>query len=354
MFFQYQHGGNLSGAAREFGQNEQNFLDFSANINPSGPSPQVWQAISDNLWRVVHYPDPQCLELKQALAEYLHIKPENLVLGNGGAELIYILPTILPETKALILTPTFGEYAHSWRAANRPIIYRPLDQGLDKISGSRQIIYICNPNNPDGRLHKADDLRQLLAKAQTQNSWVFVDESFIDLIDQPEEYSLIKEISQYHNLIILYSLTKFFALPGLRLGALIAAPQLIQKMEKHLDPWRINALAQVAALAALQDHRHQELSRQSVQMERQFLKQELSQFSQIGKISGSANFLLLEFPQFSRSKLEDLMQKLAHKRILVRDCANFYGLEGSYIRIAVRNHSENQQFLQTLKLCLNS
>ncbi|MCQ2559243.1 MAG: threonine-phosphate decarboxylase CobD [Clostridia bacterium] len=354
MFFKYQHGGNLSGAAREFGQSEQNFLDFSANINPLGPSPQVWQAISDNLWRIVHYPDPQCLELKQALAEYLQIEPANLVLGNGGAELIYVLPTILPETEALILTPTFGEYAHSWRAANKKITYKPLEQGLENISGSKQIIYICNPNNPDGRLHPASELRQVLAKAQAQSSWVFVDESFIDLIDQPEQYSLIKEINQHPNLIILYSLTKFFALPGLRLGALIAAPTLIQKLENRLDPWRINALAQAAALAALKDRQHQKASRQLVQKERHFLQQELAKFPQIQNISGSANFLLLEFPQFSRSELENLMLKLAQKGVLVRDCANFYGLEGSYIRIAVRNHAENQQFLDILQICLSN
>lgn len=360
MTSNYQHGGNLAKAAVKFGKTEKDFIDYSASINPLGASPLVWQAIHDNLWRINHYPDPNCGELQEGLATYLGVSLENIILGNGGAEIIYTLPSVVSLTKSVVVVPTFGEYAQSLLANNKEVSFykMPLEGDsssyLEKLTKSleNQMVFICNPNNPTGRLYSKEELRFLVEGAGKRNSVVVVDEAFNDFVQDKEKYSLMPYVEQYPNLLVSYSLTKFFAIPGLRLGAAVASASLINELQKKLDPWRINTLAQVAGIAALKDIGHQEKTLELITREKEFLFNNLSQIDGLRPLLGAANFLLIEFTSLNREKLEKLIFYLGEKGILVRDCGNFEGLSGSFIRIAVRTRKENEKLLQAIKLSL--
>ncbi len=354
---QHQHGGNLARAAREYGLPEQDLIDFSASINPLGPSPGVFRAIAENLWRIRHYPDPDCRVLINMLAEYLGMPPECIVPGNGGAELIYMLPSALKINRALVVAPTFSEYSAAIRAAGGeteyfcvPVegeIYSHITELADRMAGY-QAVFICNPNNPTGRLFRYDELSLLVDAASETGTMLVVDEAFMDFVDQRLESTLMPRVVENSNLVVLYSLTKFFGIPGLRLGALVAHPGLAADLNCKRDPWRVNALAQVAAEAALGDKEHMEATMDVVRTEREYLTAALSGICGVRPLPGAANFLLLDLSR-SGKNVQELIIALGGRGMLVRDCSNFYGLEGCYIRIAVRTRKENDRLVSALK-----
>lgn len=357
---QHQHGGNLARAAREYGLPEQHFTDFSASINPLGPSPLVFRAIAENLWRIRHYPDPECGHLKKLLAGHLGVPPESLVLGNGGAELIYILPRALGINRALVVAPTFSEYAAALQAAGREVdyFYLPLEGEMDpflaelkyKIS-DYDAIFICNPNNPTGRLFQAGELTPLVEAAVEAGVTMVVDEAFIDFVDNRRECSLMALAAVTSGLVVLYSLTKFFGVPGLRLGAAVADPELSMRINRARDPWSVNALAQVAGSAALLDKEHMRATLELVGIERDFLSGLLSALPGVKPLRGAANFLLVDISGTGKT-VGEIIPLLGRRGILVRDCSNFQGLHGQYIRIAVRSRSENEKLIASLRSAL--
>lgn len=357
---EHQHGGNLARAARVYGLPEREFIDFSANINPLGPSPGVFRAVGENLWRICHYPDPDCGRLKELLAGHLDVPPESLVLGNGGAELIYLLPGALQIKRALVVAPTFSEYASALIAAGREVDYYclPLEgdislclEQLKYSIGDYSAVFICNPNNPTGLALRSRQLEPLLGAARKSGATVVVDEAFIDFVDRRDECSLMSRAAETPNLVVLYSLTKFFGIPGLRLGAAVARPDLASRLNRVRDPWSVNALAQVAGEAALLDKAHMEATLELVRTEREYLYRRLSALDGIKPLPGAANFLLVDISGAGKTVAE-LIPLLGRRGILVRDCSNFRGLEGQYIRVAVRNREENDKLIASLRSVL--
>ena len=356
LLSEHQHGGNLTRAAREYGLPVQQFIDFSASINPLGPSPEVYRTITDNLWRIRHYPDPDCGEIAGLLASYLEVPPESVVVGNGGAELIYMLPAALKIRRALIVAPTFSEYAAAIHATGGEVDHFCLPPEGDATRHLENLklkipdyhaVFICNPNNPTGRLFTSGELEPLVHTASAAGTMLVVDEAFIDFVDRRRQCSLMQRAASTPNIIILYSLTKFFGIPGLRLGAVITESGMANVIKRAVDPWRVNVLAQVAGEAALKDRKHMEATIELVQREREYLLKSLSGMKGVRPISGAANFLLIDLSA-SGKKLKEIIPELGRRGILVRDCSNFYGLDGEYIRIAIRNRPENDKLLAYL------
>ncbi|MBE3586304.1 threonine-phosphate decarboxylase CobD [Desulfofundulus thermocisternus] len=350
------HGGNLVRASLEYGFAPQDFLDFSANINPLGPSPRVLEALKDNLWQISHYPDPDCRELKVALAEHLGVDPSCLLVGNGASELIYLLARVFPFRRALIPAPTFSEYALAVRAAGGEVKYIFLDSSRGfpfplkevlKLLPEADALFLCNPNNPTGGLVTCRELGFLLETALACGSMIIVDEAFMDFVQNPASYSLLCQAGRHHRLILLYSLTKILAIPGLRLGVLVARPEVVRTLEKARDPWSVNALAQVAGVAGLRDRAYLEATREVVTREREFLFQELSSLPGWRPFPGTANFLLVDITNAGITAGE-LTGLLGRRGILVRNCSNFPGLTEGYIRVAVKGHDENLRLLKVL------
>ena len=250
----FGHGGNAKEISRTNKIDYDKILDFSANINPLGMPTSVKKAIIEGLDEAEKYPDITYFELKCAIGEFENINKENLILGNGAAEVLFNVVRGINPKNTLILAPTFSEYEEATKAINGNIIYYNLKEEnnfyiqediLDYINNDLDLIFICNPNNPTGVITEKDLLVKILIKAKKNNVMVLIDESFLDFIE--EDLSMISYINEYENLVIIKSLTKFFALPGIRIGYGICGNiELKEKIERISPAWNINIFAEIA------------------------------------------------------------------------------------------------------------
>ena len=355
--FKHLHGGNLGRAMEKYSLSLDEIIDFSANINPLGFSSKIREAIIKNLDRLSHYPDPECKEAKKEISAYFKIDYENIILGNGSTELIYLIVQTLKPKKVLIPVPTFCEYERALNNNNVSINFYKLkekqeylvsmDEIIPQLAGI-DLVFLCNPNNPIGTFLPKKEMLTLVKEVQKRKIFLVLDEAFIDLY---EEDSLIKEVKNYDHLIILRSLTKFYGLPGLRIGFAASSPKLIKKLEAQKIPWSVNCLAQIAVREMLRDERFISKSKSFLLEEKEFFYQELSNIEGLKVHKPSANFIFIKL--LGNISPEQLMDQLAKKGILIRDCSNFRGLErGNFIRVAVRTRKENIKLLKEIKLIL--
>jgi threonine-phosphate decarboxylase len=355
------HGGNLYRAARERGCRPSDLVDFSASINPLGPSLSILRLLRKSQWMLRHYPDPEAHDLVQALSRRSGLDPACYLIGNGSMELLYLLPIALSITKALIIGPTFSEYeravsraggngAHVW--ALREDQYRPpIEEALAQLQAGTtrfDAVFLCNPNNPTGRMMGKGDLLKLAAALDDRHIWMIVDESFIEFA--PEQ-SMLQEVSNRPRLLVLRSFTKFYAIPGLRIGYLAGQPDVVDQVRRRQAPWSVNALAQAAALAGLKDTAFRRKSLALISEERTRLRQVLSKMTNLHVFPSEANFLLIELPASLRAS--DVAGRLRDRGLLVRDCSTIAGLTERMVRVAVRTPRENDQLLRAIEAILH-
>ena len=345
------HGGQIFAVARRLGIAPEEILDFSASINPLGPAPTVREAVLAAFDRVVHYPDSAASELRERLAAGHDLAPNQLVVGNGSTELIHLLPRLLPKPawrRALIVAPPFAEYARSLQTEGWHVDYFPLsaDDGFTlhadrlkhRLQGGYDLLVLANPGNPTGRLYRRREIAPLVAEAAAAQVQCVIDEAFMDFC--PAE-TAIPLLEQHQNLVILRSLTKFHAIPGLRLGYALAATPLATRLAELREPWSINVLAQAAGLAALEAHDHHAATMELISRERTALTISLGAIPGLTVFPGAANYLLLRLPQGIVGSA--LAAALEEQRILIRTCGSFSGLDDSFVRIAVRSAAENRR-----------
>jgi len=351
-----RHGGDIYAAAHETGRSLTRILDFSASINPLGPSPRVSSAITAALPHAVSYPDSGCRSLCAALSERHSLRSHYLLAGNGSSELIHLLPRALGIRCALVLGPTFSEYERSLTIAGARVMrvladrrdnYRPPWRQVafvSKNSGSRiDAVYLCNPNSPTGQGVTPDEVIDVVRVLGRKGIWCVVDESFVEYA---RGYSVIEEIVRERRLIVLRSFTKFFAIPGLRLGYLAAQPVVVEYVKAIMPPWSANSLAQAAGIAALGDRRHIRRSLAFMATERARLVKRLGLIPGVVVFPSLANFLLVELPAGRSSRA--VAAKLRERGMLIRDCSVVPGLSNRTIRIAVRNSRENDRLIAAI------
>lgn len=353
MSHSYDHGGNIFTVARTLGIPPEQILDFSASINPLGMSSTVRKALISSLDNLIHYPDSGHMELKRALAKYHALPETHFTIANGSTELIYNLPAMIPGSKALIISPSFSEYAralnqHQWEAqhfiltpeSNFSIDTDKLEQAL---AGGVDALFICNPGNPSGRLYPQRAIEKIFRLCLAAGTFMILDEAFMDFC---EDASVKRTIIQSENAIILRSMTKFFGIPGLRLGYAISNIALAERLDSMGGPWSVNSMALAAGAAALQDVQHNQETLEVIRQQRHSLFEHLGQFSQLKLYPSSTNYILAEIINGMSSRV--LGERLLPQRILIRDCASFIGLTGSFFRIAVRTGEENKRLLGCL------
>jgi threonine-phosphate decarboxylase len=354
------HGGNIRLAQEKYGLKMNDILDFSANINPLGLASSVRAAVLDNIEHIVHYPDPEARSLKQTIARYYTLPMEQIVVGNGAVELIYVLAHHLRPRRVLMPAPTFSEYERAIRGIDGELVFFPLNQTDDFRLNIQSFMaaleevdmcFLCNPNNPVGTITAREDIEKIIQAAAAMNVWVVVDESFLDFVPESASVTCRHLVTQYTNVIILHSLTKFFAIPGLRLGFSVMPPCLAQVIDLAKDPWNVNNLAQSAGVAALQDNTYITESVALIQREKQFMYDELNQIRGLRAYPPSVNFvfLRLEHPDFDAPALADAT---AQAGILVRDCSSYPTLDSNYIRVAVKQRADNEKLLALLRRLL--
>jgi threonine-phosphate decarboxylase len=349
----YDHGGNIFTVARTLGVAPDQIFDFSASINPLGMSPIVRKALICSIDSLVHYPDTSHKDLKQALAKFHNLPAANFTIANGSTELIYNLPAMLPGNKALIISPSFSEYVralnqHHWEAQH--FILTPESNFLidtDKLeralAGGVDALFVCNPGNPYGTLYPQRVIEKIYSLCLAAGTFLVLDEAFMDFC---EEASAKRMIVHSDNAIVLRSMTKFFGIPGLRLGYAVGNATLAERLDLMGGPWSVNTLALAAGAAALQDVQHNHDSLEFIRQERRALFERLAQFSQFKLYPSSTNYLLVEIMQGMTAR--ELKERLLPHKILIRDCASFMGLSDRFFRIAVRTGDENKRLLECL------
>ena len=348
------HGGNSAEIARKYGLDEQAIIDFSSNINPLGFPAGIKNLLKKDISLITRYPDTHSSNLRKIISSRSGLYEKNILVGNGSTELIYLLPRVFNPRVALILQPTFTEYQASLESMGCKIRHLALDErsqfraNIDDILSllpKIDIIYLCNPNNPTGVLEKSDDLKALLAKTAKRGVLFVVDESFMDF---SAHESLAGEAAKRTNLIVLKSMTKFYGIPGLRLGYLIAHGKTVARINKHKEPWSVNVLAQRVGEVCLKDRKFSALTREFVARERNYLYTQLNGINGLRAYDSSANYLLLKVGKNSLSSTE-IYRSLARNGLLIRDCRSFRGMGTKFIRVAVKKRKQNQLLIKALR-----
>ena len=327
-------------------------LDFSSNINPLGPNIKVLKAIKNHLDSISIYPDPDSIILRKNLQKYIKIHLSQIVVGNGATEIIYnFCKTFLSKkTPVLIPIPTFGEYEACAKLAGAKVTFfktmdlkKDINYFISKIP-KNGCIFICNPNNPLGNLVTKDFLKKIIVAANQKNTLVFVDECFIELVPNYDE-SIINFTKKFRNLFILRSLTKSYGLAGIRIGYGVGSKEIISILNKIKIPWNVSGLAQYAASAAISTPNYLNKSKKIIQTESDYLKKHISKIKNFQCNDSVTNFILIK----SKLKSSTIKKKLLKKKILIRDCSNFRGLNNYYIRIAVKTRKDNQRLVNGLE-----
>ena len=357
---QDSHGGNIYLLAERLGIAESDIIDFSASINPLGVPKSVQEAMRQNMQYLFNYPDPDTKRLRLKISENIGISPNSIICGNGSTELIYLIVRALRPARVLIPQPTFSEYERACRKnfginVIRYELKRENDFGVDPedliramsggISPSSRcdMVFLCNPNNPTGTLVKREDMLRITAAAKNLKCALVVDEAFIDFCPGA---SIIDEVANNPYLIVLRSLTKMYALSGLRVGYAVLAPLFLDAVKEAKEPWTVNTLAQIAGMAALNDEAYKTETFTVIEREKKALEEGFRRLG-VSYLSSSANYYLLQC-----KRAGELTSFLTEKGILVRDCSNFQGLDSSYVRVAVKSGRDNMRLLEEISLCL--
>ena len=342
------HGGDWAGYETEYGFLP---LDFSANISPLGLPEGVREAAVQALQDAERYPDPLCRGLRTRLAEGHRVPAAQIVCGNGAADLIFRICRVLRPKKALLTAPDFGEYKRALREENCEIrtVTRRESEGFllrwEDLAGSihgAELLFLSNPNNPTGLVTGREELRKILKLCRDEHCVPVIDECFLDFTEASEAKSLIPDLGQNPELVILRAFTKTYAMAGLRLGyALCGSAAFAARLQSAGQPWPVSNVAQAAGAAALQDDNYVNRLRALISGERPRVSRALTALG-LRVIPGEANYLLFCCED------KELGEKLQKRGILIRDCRNYAGLTEGWYRIAIRSKDENDRLIHML------
>ena len=349
------HGANVDNMAKKFGKNENDIIDFSSNVNPHIIS-DLGKYVLEGLEKSRSYPDINYTNLRNNISDYIKVDSELIIPGNRATEIIYLLMKSIKRRLA-ILNPTFSEYGRGAKLNNLEIIDFHLKEennfsiDLDEIQKNMDkfdSLFVCNPNNPNG---KVKDLNELLDLMIENDKLLIVDETFMEFVGEEEKYSLINKIEQTPNLFILKAVTKFFGMPGLRLGyGVTSNKQIIKNIYEYKEPWTINSFAENLSNYLFKDKEYINGSKDYYINERKFMLEELRKISRLKVYDTDTNFVLIKLDDDEANSLKlELFEKY---NILIRDASNFIGLDKSYIRVAIKSHNDNKVLIESLRKIL--
>lgn len=366
------HGGNIFQFAHEQRIEPYEVIDFSANINPLGPSQRGLSALEAQLRYISHYPDATNNDVLNAIADIYGMNKNQIVVGNGAAELLYAICRLPGYTGAFVPAPGFSEYKEALEASRIPvrdIYYRPREDDNGKpyfevpylaletfaaeLKGQdgRIIVFLGNPNNPDGTLLDKNHIRTLANMLKDANSLLVIDESFIDFVGndtlQDNEYSMRSLVNEFDNIIVVHSFTKFYAVPGLRIGAAFSNSQIIDKLNKFIPTWSVNTLAQAYTESALNDVEYVKRTKQVLREEQYYMYNALDSIAGITVYPPSANFILFHIEQDGVTA-DSINEALKKHKMIVRNCDSYIGFNSQWVRIAIKDHDNNVRLVDAL------
>ena len=380
------HGGNIYKIFRE--KNIKEILDYSSNINPYGIPESLKKRITENLEILERYPDPDYIELRQKLAHLNKVDVSNIILGNGATEIIFLFMKVINPKKILIAAPTFGEYERAAKATERvedSIILGNSNKKKDdeKSSGKQKIeieyfelkesdyfklnihnlknelekkydlLIMCNPNNPTGKFLKLSETEEILKECNKYNTKLFIDEAFIDFLKDGMKESIINTKENKQNLFVARAFTKFFAIPGLRLGYGIYFDKKLEKgISEKKEPWSVNNIAEMAGLTVLDDTEYIEKTLKWITEEKTYVYEKLNEISGIKPYKTEVNFITVKIEDnfiLKGLNVKILREKMLEQGILIRDASNFNFLDERFFRLAIKDRENNDRVIETLK-----
>ncbi|MFD1123904.1 threonine-phosphate decarboxylase CobD [Lentilactobacillus raoultii] len=349
------HGGNREAVSQLTGVDSRKLIDFSANINPLGLDDKLRNYLVEALKDIIYYPNPQYPKLKHSISTHFSVNDTDIFVGNGAVQMIFDTASALKSQVALVLAPTFGEYERSLKRAGAQVArYLLTNQDNFQIKIDHLLLYLkkhpkidliclCNPNNPTGQVLPPEPVKKLVRYCRQNDIWLILDEAFMDFVQQ-DNLSYVGHLSDKDPVIIIRSATKFFAIPGLRLGfAITKNLQLKEKLSEQSEPWSVNTLAQAFGEHMYEANHYIKNTYEWLDQEKTYLYQELKTLSLLTVYPSEVNYYLF------KSRLPKLREKLWSFGIMIRDCSDYYGLDENYYRVAVRTHSENVRLIDALR-----
>lgn len=351
-----KHGGNIYEISKEYGIDENDIIDFSANINPLGIPYKLKETIISNIETIQNYPDPDYKKLISAIAKYNNINANYIIPGNGATEVIFKIVQAIRPKKSLLLAPTFLEYERALKSVGCDIEYYRLDENnefnidknelIKKLKDDIDFIVLCNPNNPTGQIIEQEVLKQILVECKAKGINLMLDEAFIEFVHNERNHSLIGCLDDFDNLFIIRALTKFFAIPGLRIGyGLMSNQKIKEKIVDGKEPWSINGFAAISGEILLSDKEYIRKSKEFFDLERKYMYEELKKLKNIRVYKPYANYVFFKI----LCQDIDLKEKLIHKQLLIRHCNNYVNLDESFFRVAIKDRVSNQKLITGLR-----
>lgn len=341
---QHSHGADVYQIMEKY--QSQNIIDFSSNVNIFSPKGISTILTEINESELAKYPDINYYDLRNNIGEKYNLNKENIIVGNGSTELIFLVMKLERIKRVGIVGPTFGEYERAAKIEGKEIFMIPYEKdfsiNLNAFTENLDIIFVCNPNNPSGN---SNYLTPLLERCKKQGTLLFVDETFMDFTAKKEN-SLLTYVPEYDNLIVLKAVTKFYALTGVRLGYAFANSNIIQKLWDIKEPWTINYFAQ-RLFEVVFDFEFEKKSTDFYEQEIRWMKEKLDKIPGITAYPTESNFFLIKLE--NRITSGELKENLVKNHgILIRDCANFWGLDNLFIRVNIKERTLNEQLLKAL------
>ncbi len=356
----YFHGGNVWEISEKYNIPVDQLIDFSISTNPLGTPKTSIENIRQNLNLIQHYPDPDHEWLLESLANSAGVEPDNVIVGNGSTELIYLFTEVFLESgyEALIPVPSFSEYKAAIERFGGNMVFLNcnssknfqlnVEEVKSTISKKTRIIFLCNPNSPTGVLYEKSELMRIIKFAAERNVLVFLDEDYIDFVDDSKRYSMAEYVRDYDNLFVLRSLTKFFCLAGVRIGFGIGSPDLVKILKNVRMPWSVNSLAMFGAVEAVNDKDFINRSRFLLSNSKRQMREMFNTIPWLKVYPSETNFLLVEITRGDLTSTQ-LREGLAKRGLLIRDCKDFDGPNDRFFRVTVRRPEENKKLIEQIK-----
>lgn len=356
---QVYHGSDIELIEKAYGVPKEKIINFSDNVNPLGVSDTVKQKLASNLDLISTYPDRNYTALRKKIGAYVHGDPENIMVGNGATELISILIQNLQPAKAIVVGPTYSEYEREIRLQGGQVQYYGLSEELDfqvdsdhlitHISSAIGLLVICNPNNPTSSSFSQKDLVKILDHCKETNTFVLIDETYMEFAQNQEELTAIPLLGTYDNFMVLRGVSKFFSAPGLRLGyGLCSNTTLLESINQQKNPWTLNTLGSFAGEIMFEDEAYIQKTYSLIQEERTRIYEELLTWPEVHAYPPTANFILLKIKK-KHINATNVFEKLIRKGFLIRDASSFNFLDQRFIRFCFKMPKENDQLLLALK-----
>lgn len=358
------HGSDIEKIAAYYNISKDSITSYSANVNPLGLSPFIKEQLAANLDVLTRYPDRDYTALREAIGAYCSVAPAYIVVGNGSTELISLLINRQRPQKALVIGPTYSEYARELSLTGGTLEYYNLREEenfvlnipslLSSVTPGTDLLILCNPNNPTSSAINVDRLEEIIHFCSKKNIFVMIDETYAEFAPDPDAITAAQLIPQYDNFMIIRGVSKFFAAPGLRFGyGITGNTSFLEAIHLYQNPWSLNSIGAFAGELMMKDNDYIHKSWQLIDQERTRLYGILSSWDNIKVYPPYANFILIKILKKDLTSFE-VFEYAVRRGMMIRDCSSFESLDGEYIRFCFMKPEDNNRLINCLSEVLNN